>query len=356
MSLPDSQEVTGREEGLRPAPFRPAPTPVRLLRSQALLLAALSLAGAVLAAAAGALLPLRYRATASLLVAEPRLAGPGSVDFNLTPVRSYAALVGSRALAAPCRAALGHDAEPRLRIPENTRLVEISVTERSPADAAAFANCVAARAIAENARLNAEMAERSAAPVTSALAAALERLHAAEKRMTEGRDAARLESRRAALRAELDAVEAASAEEHRARLLADEAGARTRSLEGSGEPRERNAALAEEAGARARADGAVRARQAALARAAELERQVAGSEQRLEELRRVLAQAEAEANELTRRSTLAPLDGAAKSFELVLVSPAVPPLRPARPPLAVFAAGGGMAALAFGVLLALSRT
>src|SRR5664279_5014868 len=61
----------------------------------------LALLGALLAAATLWLRTPSYRAVAMLLVVEPRLGG-GGVDFNLTPIRSYVALLTSPALCAPC--------------------------------------------------------------------------------------------------------------------------------------------------------------------------------------------------------------------------------------------------------------
>src|SRR5512141_2420033 len=118
------------------------PAPISILKTRALFLAALAVAGAIVGVLLGGLMPVRYRAVASLLVAEPRLGGPGSVDFNLTPIRSYAALAASRALAAPCRTALGREAEARVRVPENTRVVEISYEDANAEAAAAFVSCV----------------------------------------------------------------------------------------------------------------------------------------------------------------------------------------------------------------------
>src|SRR5512143_2050653 len=69
-----------------------------------------------------ALRPARYRAVARVLVVEPRLGSGPTVDFNLTPVRSYAALLTSPSLLAACGSA-GLAGRLPARLPQPTRVL-----------------------------------------------------------------------------------------------------------------------------------------------------------------------------------------------------------------------------------------
>jgi len=138
-------------------------------RHIALLLCAACLGGAAAALVAKLRKPV-FRAAATLLIAEPRTSnsGPSAVDYNLTPIRSYAPLLASPALSAACAPALGGAVNAaslpdriRVRTPENTRLVEVSFTWPDPEEAARFVNCLTARASEENRRINSELARGS---------------------------------------------------------------------------------------------------------------------------------------------------------------------------------------------------
>ena len=114
MSLERSEDDEGPHEP-RPLARIPEPRPITRLRRHAALVGVFAAYGALLAFGASRLLPRRYRATATLLVAEPRLGGPGQVDYNLTPVRSYTGLLSSRALSEACVGSLGASRAERHR-------------------------------------------------------------------------------------------------------------------------------------------------------------------------------------------------------------------------------------------------
>src|SRR5512143_887715 len=118
---PSSEELLSRP---RVAEARPEPgrTPLERLARGARLLAIAAAAGALAAGAVAALRPARYRAVARVLVVEPRLGSGPTVDFNLTPVRSYAALLTSPSLLAACGSA-GLAGRLPARLPQPTRVL-----------------------------------------------------------------------------------------------------------------------------------------------------------------------------------------------------------------------------------------
>ena len=91
------------------------------------------------------LAPARYRASVTVLV-EAGTANQSGIDYNLTPIRSYTALLRSPALEAACP---GIAPKVSVRMPENTRLLEVSVDDREARSAADVANCLVAKATGE---------------------------------------------------------------------------------------------------------------------------------------------------------------------------------------------------------------
>lgn len=383
----------------------PEPEPlVRLRRALPVLLCAAAV-GAALGGGAAALSPRRYRAVETLVVLEPRMTGGVvSVDFNLTPVRSYVALLSSPSLAQACAVAAGlpKEAAPpkvKVRMPEQTRTLELSAELETPESAAAFVRCVAQRAIAENRSINRALSDGAAALVSASrdeartahasLQAELARLRASES----------LERKRAELRAASEGLLANDQAERTALSRLREAEARGKSLSTTADsrperrrlssylsrgPDERAAAgtdapggtpvvreeadpvrdmaekgraeaAAEAAAARAALENASRGRAAAAARMAKLEAEIADVEERLNSLVKRLEGAGAAEQELERRLALAPVDASARAFELASLSPAVPPRRPAGPAPLLAGVAGGAAALGLAALLVLSR-
>ncbi|HEV8268477.1 MAG TPA: Wzz/FepE/Etk N-terminal domain-containing protein [Thermoanaerobaculia bacterium] len=359
-------------EAPRPVSRLPETRPVDRLRRQAFLVAAFACGGALLAFGASRFLPRRYRATATLLVAEPRLGGPGQVDYNLTPVRSYTALLSSRSLAEACVTALGAAASRdggrgvAVRVPENTRLLEVSFDGSEAASAASFANCVAERAVAENRRMNAALSKRTVDEVTASLTPVRERAATLDAEIAARRASTLLEVKRGELRSALDELGAYDADGRRARLAAAEALARKTSFgaapangrsTSAGEFAEQEAASASaaEAAANAAARESRAGRAVARDRAARLEGEIARAESELEDLKRRRDAAAAAAADLSRRGSLAGVESAAKEFELVLVAPASPPSAPTNPRGLVVALSGALAAAAVAALFVLSR-
>jgi hypothetical protein len=284
------------------------PAPLVRLRRAALLLAAAAAVGAFAGLIVGWTRAPRYRATATLLVVEPRGAPPGSVDFQLTPVRSYTALLTSPALAAMCASGAPAPAV-KVRVPESTRLLEVSAEGADPAATAAFTACLAARAQEENRRLNADVARRGEAQVATALAAARADLESREEMLSRRRAALHLEVSRAKLKAALSDL---------ARATSTERGVLEK-------------------------------------RAALLDREVASAEDELDALKRRVANATSGVAELERRSALAPLESATKAFDLVVVAPAPAVAHRSGPAVGLLAAVGVFAGAFLAMLGILSR-
>jgi uncharacterized protein involved in exopolysaccharide biosynthesis len=357
-----------------PAVARPRPAekaapdswaPLELVARSTRLLLVLAVAGAALAAGVAALGPARYRAVARVLVVEPRLGSGPSVDFNLTPVRSYAALLTSPSLLAGCSGG-GLADRLRVRMPENTRVLELILDDASPARAAELVNCAAERAIVENRRINADLAARSASVVDEALQKAQASIAGLEGELANARRDSRLDVDRGELKAALDDAAESADEERRARMRIADAAARRRSFSEAAAGRESSAvrelaerggaeATADEAAGRASLEAASLGHTRAAARAAALESKTAAAESALAALTRRLDAASGARADLEKRRASAPLEAAAKAFELAVVSPAVPPARPTRVPAALAAAAGAVCALVVGVLFVLSR-
>lgn len=338
-------------------------TPLVRLRRSGLFFAVCAVAGAVVGFGATALRTPRYRATATLLVVEPRGAQPGSVDYQLTPIRSYTALLGSPALAASC-AVGGTLPRVKVRMPESTRLLEISAEGEDAAAVATFAGCLATRAVEENRRLNAEVARRGESQVAAALQAARTNVEQQELEITRLRGTSLTELKRAQLKAALAEIAAATDEERLARQQVEEEEARRKSFEESAANRPATRETAEIGAARAQANAAAAraaisaagaARTAAEARAARLEREIASHEEEIVRRRRLIEGTSAGVTELEKRTALAPLESASKAFDLQLVAPPPPTAPRVGPPPLLVAAIGALAAVFLGALVVLSR-
>lgn len=341
------------------------------LRRRLPALAAVFVAGALVAGVVAGLRRPVYRATATLLVAEPRFGPPGAgVDFNLTPVRSYTALLGSQALADACAATAGSDfaalsSALRARMPENTRLLEVSSAGPDPEALARFLNCVALKAVVENRRQNEALAANVAATVDASLADARKETEALEGQMVAARKRNVVEVKRGELRSALGDLEMASDDERRALQAVAEAAARRKRLlaaSGQGENETRawaekealEAGASEEAARAAAAEAGRRQRQSRLL-AAGLERDVAECENELTAINRRREGAIAAESELIKRKHLFPVESESKSFELVPVAPASPPRSPSTPRPILVGLLGGAAAAAFFALATYSR-
>ncbi len=347
-----------------------------------------------------------YRATATLLVVEPRTAGSGgAVDYNLTPIRSYTALLASPAISAPCRPlpGSGTSAAPRLRVrmPENTRLLELIVESGRGDEAAAFANCVAEHAADENRRINERAALANRELAVRAHDEAAKQVDALTRELADGRRKGHLELRHAEFRVALAEVEAAAAEERRFEMARVSALARKTSYEtaervrpptrrlqstlaadptteavldrageatGAGrsvareeaDPAHDSAgrgavdAAAEEAGATAGVARARRLREAATKRAARLEEEIATLDGLLGAAGKRWEGAVSALSEIERRVAFSPLEAATKAFDLVPFAAAEAPAAPAGPRPALAGAAGAAAAFAAAALFVLS--
>jgi hypothetical protein len=380
-----------------------AVTPLAHLGRSWSLLAGAALCGALVGAGGAALAPKRWKATHTLVVLEPRLAGGGaSVDYNLTSVRSYAALLASPALAETCRATLAHPAGSlptvKVRVPENTRTLECSAQAADPTSVAAFVNCVAGRAIEENRRLNRELAQAAVAEVAAARDALRKEIAEVQDRLVAVRSEEGLERKSAEMKAAGEDIAAWAATAREALRTREEAEARTRSLSAAAQARparrrlssflaaspeeraalpehdERSAVVREEADpvrdlaekGRAESDADAAAAGAAARAASEnrtrgtrrfgqLESEIVHGEARVNALVRRLDGLSASQTELERRFSLARVDALSRALDLATFSPAVPPLHPAGPSWLL--AGGAGALLATGIcgLFVLSR-
>lgn len=361
-------------------------------------------AGGLVGAGGAALRPRAYRAVETLVVLEPRVPGGSpAIDYNLTPVRSYAGLLASEALAARCAGTLGLPEGARLpkvrvRVPENTRTLEVSAEAADPGKAAAFVSCVAAGAVEENRRLNRELARAAAEEARRALAAVREESASLQDEFAKTRAEEQLERKRAELKVAGEdllsgaarAREAAGAREEaeaRRRSLAASAGARPerRRFESfvSDVPVERASVpsapedarvvreeadpvrdLAETEGAEAGADAAAAAAQAGAASGARgraardlarLEAEVARGEARVNPLLKRLEGLGAAQVELERRAALTESEALSRALELVPLAPAVPPRRPSGPSPLLSGAAGALLASGLAGLVLLSR-
>lgn len=378
-------------------------TPLAHLGRSWSLLAGAALCGALVGAGGAALAPKSWKATHTLVVLEPRLAGGGaSVDYNLTSVRSYAALLASPALAETCRATLALPAGSlppvRVRVPENTRTLECSVQAADRTNVAAFVNCVAGRAIEENRRLNRDLAQAAVAEVAVARDALRKEIAEVQDQLALVRREEGLERKRAEMKAAGEDITAWTATAREALRRREEAEARTRSLSAAAQARparrrlssflaaapeeraalpehdERSTVVREEAdpvrdlaekgrtesdadaaaaGAAARAANENRAR--GMRRFGQLESEIVHGEARFNALVRRLDGLSASQTELERRFSLAKVDALSRALDLATFSPAVPPDRPAGPsPLLAGGAGALLAASLCG-LFVLSR-
>jgi uncharacterized coiled-coil protein SlyX len=390
------------------SPYRPAETraesgatPFRRLAASTRPLAAAALAGGLVAAGVTLVKRPRYRAVARVLVVEPRLGSGPTVDFNLTPIRSYASLLTSPSLLARC--AEGGEtlaSSLRVRVPENTRILEVSYVDPTAMRSAAVVNCAVARAIEENRRVNAELAARSGATVEEALARSSGSIAVLEAQLARTRLGVNLQLEKQELASALSDLAKSAEEERAARVRLAEAAARKKSFgetvalrperrrfetflgedartsaaaepaparlsspvvrEESDPTRERAQlgmaeAAADDAAARSAAAAAVSSRSRAEARAATLEQRIAAQEDTLSALGHRVDAASAARNELEKRRASATLEAAAKAFELVPLSPAVPPARPDGVPPVAAGAAGAVSALLVGILFVLSR-
>ena len=350
----------------------PAPLE-KLARAWRLLLVAAA-AGALAAAGAARMARTSYRAVARVLVVEPRL-GPGAaVDFNLTPIRSYAALLTSPSIAGACAdSPSGGDAlarRLRVRVPENTRLLEVALADADAARAAAAVNCVVARAAEENRKVNAELASRGADAVDAALERSRAAIGTLETQLASARGGAGLELKRQELKSALQSVEASAEEERAARISLAQAAARRKSFSETAAGRTAHAsadatrelaekgaaeAAADEAAARSAVEAAAAGRAQATARAAALEQRIAADEGAVGAVTRRLDAASAARTDLEKRRASVPLEAASKAFELVAISPAVAPSAPERVPSALAGAAGAVSALLVAGLVVLAR-
>ncbi|MEO6325026.1 MAG: hypothetical protein ABIT01_08895 [Thermoanaerobaculia bacterium] len=335
----------------------PARTLLIPLRRSFALLAVLALVGGAVSVAVSAIRPQSFRAGATLLVVEPRLGG-GGVDFNLTPIRSYLALLTSPALCVPCAAQLpaaerSARGGPRVkvRMPENTRLLEISYDGANAAGATAFVNCVASGAEAENRRLNLELQGRMRSTIDDALAPAHAVVETLDAELTAARAKELVELRRKELRQAFAELETSRDERLRARLQLPQAMARAKSL-GTGEKGAAEARADAEA-ARALATESEAAGREAEQRATRLEQSLSRTEAMLDRMRRGLEGAAAVEAEMLRRGRLASIEGAAKSFDLITVVPATS--RSTAPAASLVFAAGALATFVLGALGVLSR-
>lgn len=382
----------------------PGPVPLlRLGRALPLLVAAAAIGGAV-GAGGAALRPKRYRAVETLAVLEPRVPGsPPAVDYNLTPIRSYAGLLASPALAQVCAATLGLPAGApppavKVKVPENTRTLELSAEAADPEKAAAFVRCVAKAGVEENRRLNRELARAAADEARAALEAVRKDAASVQQELARARGEEELERKRTELRAASEDVLDGAARMREAAGTREEAEARKKSLAASAgarperrrfetflsdAPAERASLptaaedarvvreeadpvrdLAEKGGAEAGAEAAAAGAEASLAAGtrrqasrdlARLEAEVARGEARLAPLQRRLEGLGAAQVELEKRASLTESETISRSLELASFAPAVPPRRPAGPsPLLSGAAGAVLAAGLSGLIL-LSR-
>jgi hypothetical protein len=339
------------------------PTPLVRLRRSGLLFAVCALAGGIVGFGATAIRAPRYRATATLLVVEPRGAQPGSVDYQLTPIRSYTALLGSPALAASC-ATGGSPPRVKVRMPESTRLLEISAEGEDATAVATFAGCLATRAVEENRRLNADVARRGESQIAAALQAARTNVEQQELEVTRARASALIELKRAQLKAALGEIAAATEGERIARQNVEEEEARRKSFEERVDLAPAARETAEIGAARAQANAAAsraaiitasKARTAAEARAALLEREICSREEELVRRKRRIESTTAGVTELEKRTALAPLESASKAFDLQLVAPPPPVAPRVGPSPLLVAAIGALAAVFLGALVVLSR-
>jgi len=404
-----------REGRIVPAPFaRDEAGPVlERLRERFFWIAGAALVGGILGFALSKLETPTYRASASLLAVEPRIGGSGgSVDFNLTPIRSYTALLASPSVCAACAEKLSAEAagprDParlasrlRVRMPENTRLLELSFESTDPSNAADFVSCVAERASAENRRINEEIAERTRDSSGAANLRARDEASRLEKELVDLRRASHLEVRRSELKAALAEVEAGATDERTAALTAVEQQEKRKSYEATarqhagkrsfasslaedaaataardraGESARPGSAVlreeaepvrdfaeegiaesaATEAGARASATEARRRTSDAIRRAVKLEEEIAKVESSLTAASKRFDGAMSALSEIERRRALAPLEAATKAFELVPFATAARPAFPSRPRPRMAGAAGALAAASFAALLVLS--
>lgn len=383
----------------------PEPGPPLALLGRALpVLLAAAAAGGLAGAGGTALRPRAYRAVETLVVLEPRVPGGSpAIDYNLTPVRSYAGLLASETLAARCAGTLGLPVGVRLpkvkvRVPENTRTLEVSAEAADPEKAAAFVGCVAAGAVEENRRLNRDLARAAAEETRRALVAVREESASLQEEIARVRSEEQLERKRAELKAAGEDLLAGAARAREAEAARQGADARGKSLAASagprperrrfesylaGAPAERATQpdapedarvvreeadpvrdLAETGGAQAGADAAAAAAQAGAASGARgraardlarLEAEVARGEARVNPLLKRLEGLGAAQVELERRAALTESETLSRSLELAQFAPAVPPRRPSGPsPLLSGAAGAVLGAGLAGLLL-LSR-
>ncbi len=387
-------------------PIADGPLLLKRLRRGLLRILLAFVVGAVLGGFAGGMTPISYRATATLLAQEPVMAGAGpTIDYNLTLIRSFKALLSSPALAMGCASDGGLRPVPaaasvRVRMPENTRLLELSAAAPDPARAAAFVTCIASRAAEENRRLNRERAEAAASLVEPPRDAARRDLEALQGRLAELRTSGSFERKRAELRASIAALEAAEQDERRARVALAEAVARTGSyaetaagrpesrkfesflkavpeenalrkttsndgaapvVREEGDPvrdlaeRGRAEGTASRASALASIEAANAQRASAFRRIAALEAELAKGEQELNVvMKRIEGMAVAQ-TELERRYALVRIEAAARAFELTMLAPPVPPRNPEGPRAIGGAALGGIAAAALAAFFVLSR-
>lgn len=347
--------------------------PIQSLLRRLPFLAALALSGAVLGFGIAKLAPRGARATQPVLVAEPRLSPyTQSVDFNLTPIRSYTTFLTSRALGEGCAKTLSatdpaHAGEykamsraVRARLPEQTRVIEVSVNAPTGEAASAFLACFVAAAVTENRALNARLSTESRATVTGALERTRARATELRALLREARSGSNIEIAHAERRALLDGVESATDEERRARARAVTEEARAKRLRES--PERLSAKAAEDAlesearaaGARAAAQEAARSRSVGARDAEALGKRVVDLETRIAAVSSELDAVQAATVELEKRAAIAEIDMAAKAFELVPLSGS-PTVSETGPPALLAALAGALTLLGAGALFVLAR-
>jgi len=188
-------------------------------------------------------------------------------------------------------------------MPENTRLLELSLETADPRSGAAFVRCVAVAAIAENRRLNDEQASGAKKVWSAAVTALREELARRDAALALAKGTALPRTTRSLLEAALEKI----------------------------------------ALGRGKAD-----------EAAPLERKLARIEEEIGPLERARDAAVSALGEAERREALAPVENASRAFDLVSLAPAVPSATPSGASRLTMAALGAAAALLLGAFTVLS--
>ncbi|MBI2570761.1 MAG: hypothetical protein HYV63_27475 [Candidatus Schekmanbacteria bacterium] len=361
------------------------------LRESWLLIVAVAICGGVLGLLAARMRPYRYRASSWILVVEPRIAGSyNAVDFNLTPIRSYRPLFSAPDVCGPCLdilrgaapAPLDLDAVARgleIKMPEHTRVLEVSYEAATAQAASDFVNCIVGGAVDANRKINEALAKSVLELSEAAYATARQRADELEARLREVRERANIEWLKAEMRSTHAVISQVEQEEQRhalrlaearsrratfAKVMAEQPALRTlrsavadsastlAAIDRAGVDAGAGAAVvheeadpvhdlarrgvaeatAEEAGATAALAESRRLRQAASREATAREAAIARVELELELLQKSFEGATMALWEIQKRRGLAPLETATKAFELIPIHAATPPSSPSSPP------------------------